>query len=64
MITHRPAKATGGYLNGLGNVVPDELMPEQATDDVTAKRLWEASESQIYEWVAANPSRGFSQIKK
>lgn len=57
-----PERAKGGYLNGRGIVVAEDLMPDQSVDDETAARLWDVSETQIYEWVAANPTKGFSKV--
>jgi NAD(P)-dependent dehydrogenase (short-subunit alcohol dehydrogenase family) len=42
-----PEKANGGYINGLGNLVPAEKLPRNAGDDVTAKRLWDITEKII-----------------
>lgn len=36
--------APGGFVNGMGDPVPDALLPEHMRDDELAARLWKVSE--------------------
>lgn len=41
--------APGSFANGMGETVPDDLLPEHMRDDTLAKRLWQVTERFVQE---------------
>ena len=44
----------GAYCNGMGQPVPDALLPEHMKDDELARRLWEVSDRLVKDQAAAD----------